>query len=74
MLHTGRHLTDADGVLDGSRFLICDRDRKWSSAVRQLLETSSVRVIRTPFCAPNCKQSLRPASPAAVAVRKSISG
>jgi putative transposase len=55
MLQIARHLTDAtDGVLDGPRFLICDRDRKWSTAVRHLLETSGVRVARTPFCAPNC--------------------
>jgi putative transposase len=55
MLQIARHLTDAtDGVVDGSRFLICDRDQKWSAAVRHLLETSDVRVIRTPFRAPNC--------------------
>ena len=41
-------------MLDGPRFLICDRDRKWSAAVRHLLETSGVRVIQTPFRAPNC--------------------
>jgi putative transposase len=50
-----RQLTAADeGVLDGHRVLICDRDRKWSLAVRELLETSGVRVIQTPFRAPNC--------------------
>jgi transposase InsO family protein len=50
-----RQLTDAtDGVFAEQRFLICDRDQKWSSAVRHLLETSGVRVIRTPFRAPNC--------------------
>jgi transposase InsO family protein len=55
VLQIARHLTDAtDGVLDGQRFLICDRDRKWSAAVRHLLETSGVRVVRTPFRAPNC--------------------
>jgi putative transposase len=55
MLQIARHLTDAtDGVLNGPRFLICDRDRKWSTAVRQLLETSGAHVIRTPFRAPNC--------------------
>jgi putative transposase len=55
MLQIARHLTDAtDGVLDGQRFLICDRDRKWSAAVRHLFETSGVRVTRTPFRAPNC--------------------
>ena len=57
MLQIARQLTDAtDGVLKEQRFLICDRDQnqKWSSAVRHLLETSGVRVIRTPFRAPNC--------------------
>jgi putative transposase len=50
-----RQLTAADeGVLDGHRVLICDRDRKWSLAVRELLETSGVRVIQAPFRAPNC--------------------
>jgi transposase InsO family protein len=41
-------------VLNEGRFLICDRDRKWSTAVRQLLGASGVRVVRTPFRAPNC--------------------
>jgi transposase InsO family protein len=55
MLRIARQLTDAtDGVLEEQRFLICDRDRKWSSAVRHLLETSGMRVIQTPFRAPNC--------------------
>jgi hypothetical protein len=55
MLQIARHLTDAtDGVLNRRRFLICDRDRKWSTSVLSLLETSGVRVIRTPFRAPNC--------------------
>ena len=35
MLQIARHLTDAtDGVLNGPRFLICDRDRKWSARIR----------------------------------------
>jgi putative transposase len=41
-------------VLEERRFLICDRDRKWSADVRHLLETSGMRVIQTPFRAPNC--------------------
>ena len=50
-----RHLTDGfDGVLKRGRVLICDRDRKWSRAVREFLEQEHVRVIQTPFCAPNC--------------------
>ncbi len=54
-LQIGRQLTDATyGVLGGPCILICDRDRKWSTGVRQLLETSGVRGIRTPYRTPNC--------------------
>jgi hypothetical protein len=50
-----RHLTDdVDGVLHGNRVLICDRDRKWSAAVERFLARGGVRLIRTPFLAPNC--------------------
>lgn len=42
-----------DGVLVGARVLICDRDRKWSRAVQDLLQASEIRVVRTPFRAPN---------------------
>jgi transposase InsO family protein len=50
-----RHLTnDVAGALRGNRMLICDRDRKWSTAVERLLGTAGVRVIRTPLLAPNC--------------------
>jgi transposase InsO family protein len=55
MLQIVRQLTDAsDGALNGPRVLICDRDQKWSTAVRELLKASGVRVVRTPFRAPNC--------------------
>ena len=37
-----------------TRFVICDRDRKRSTAVGHLLETSGVRVIGRPSRAPNC--------------------
>ena len=48
MLQLVRQLADAsDGAVHEGRFLIRDRDRKWSPAVRHLLETSGVRVIRT---------------------------
>jgi transposase InsO family protein len=42
-----------DGVLLGQRVLICDRDRKWSRAVRQRLGDAGVRVVLTPERAPN---------------------
>ena len=43
-----------DGVLATGCFLICDRDRKWSRAVLEFLEQEGVRIIQTPFRAPNC--------------------
>jgi len=50
MLQIARQFTGpTDRVGDGPRVLICDRDQKWSAAVRQLLETSGVRVIQTPY-------------------------
>jgi hypothetical protein len=55
VVQTMPHLTDdVDGVLRGDRLLICDRDRKWSVAVERFLATAGIRVIRTPFLAPNC--------------------
>jgi putative transposase len=54
VVQTMRQLTDdVDGVLAG-KLLICDRDRKWSAAVERFLATAPVRIIRTPFLAPNC--------------------
>jgi transposase InsO family protein len=40
-------------VLIGHRALICDRDRKWSRAVRQRLGDAGIRVVLTPERAPN---------------------
>ena len=42
-----------DGVLIGHRVLICDRDRKWSRAVRQRFGDAGIRVVLTPDRAPN---------------------
>jgi len=54
MRQVGRTLTAADdGVLVGHRVLICDRDRKWTPSVRQFLATSGIRIVQTPFQAPN---------------------
>jgi len=49
------HLVTAadEGVWDGHRVLICDRDRKWSHAVRQQLGDAGIRVVFTPERAPN---------------------
>ena len=49
-----RTLTAADeGALVGHRVLICDRNAKWSAAVRGQLDEAGTRVILTPFHAPN---------------------
>jgi putative transposase len=54
MRQVGRTLTTAgDGVLVGHRVLICDRDTKWSASVRARLAEAGIRVVQTPFQAPN---------------------
>ena len=40
-------------MLIGHRVLICDRDRKWSRAVRQRFGAAGIRVVLTPERAPN---------------------
>ena len=50
-----RGLSNAiDGTLSDGSVLICDNDRKWSHAVLEFLEHEGIRIIRTPFRAPNC--------------------
>ena len=50
-----RSLANAsDGALANGCVLICDRDRKWSRGVLEFLEQEGVRIIQTPFRAPNC--------------------
>ncbi|MGH9201922.1 MAG: hypothetical protein ACRD2A_11880, partial [Vicinamibacterales bacterium] len=50
----GRTLTAADeSVLDGHRVLICDGDAKWSVPVRARLGEAGIRVVQTPYQAPN---------------------
>jgi transposase InsO family protein len=54
MRQVGRTLTAAEeGVLVGHRVLICDRDAKWSASVRERLSEVGIRVVQTPFQAPN---------------------
>src|SRR4030095_6385035 len=54
MAQAAWRLTDAvDGFLAGHRVLICDRDGKWTAAVRGLLEGAGVRIALTPVQAPN---------------------
>ena len=54
MRQVARMVTMADdGLLRAHRVLICDRDAKWSEAVRQLLSEGGLRVVQTPWRAPN---------------------
>jgi putative transposase len=46
-----RNLTLGD--TDQSRVLISDRDAKWSRAVRARLQDAGIRVVQTPYRAPN---------------------
>jgi len=55
VLQAVRDLANAiDGILVEGCVLICDRDRKWSRGVLEFVEHEGVRIIRTPFRAPNC--------------------
>jgi transposase InsO family protein len=48
-------LTDpVDGLLRHARFLITDRDSKFTAAFRQILRDAGIRVLTTPASAPNC--------------------
>ena len=51
MRQVARTLTMAD--VDQRRVLICDRDAKWSAAVRERLQEAGIRVVQTPYQAPN---------------------
>ena len=42
-----------DGLLVPHRVLICDRDTKWSATVRARLKEAGIRVVQTPYRAPN---------------------
>jgi putative transposase len=49
-----RTMTAADdGLLVQHRLLICDRDTKWSAPVRVRLSEAEIRVVQTPYQAPN---------------------
>jgi transposase InsO family protein len=55
MLQVARQLTDDfDGFLSNSKYLIMDRDKKYSCAFRSQLKRDGVRSIRCPPRAPNC--------------------
>jgi transposase InsO family protein len=54
MMQIGRNVTDpVDGFLAEKKLLILDRDAKFSSAFRGLLDSSGVEVVRLPPRSPN---------------------
>ena len=56
MVQIGRNLTDSDdGFLADKKFVILDRDSKYSAAFRDLLKGSGVEVVRLPPRSPNLK-------------------
>jgi transposase InsO family protein len=55
MAQIARNLTDAvDGFLLPHRFLICDRDTKFTDQFRRILKDAGVDTVVTPYRAPNC--------------------
>jgi transposase len=54
MKQVGRNLTDPlEGFLCGKRYLLMDRDTKYSEAFRHLLEQAGVNCVRLPARSPN---------------------
>jgi len=55
MKQVARNLTDvSDGFLLDSRYLIMDRDTKYTEAFRDYLDREGVKPVRCPVRAPNC--------------------
>ena len=55
MKQVARNLTDvADGFLLNSRYLIMDRDTKYTEEFRDFLDREGVKPVRCPVRAPNC--------------------
>jgi putative transposase len=54
MKQVARNLTDAeDGFLNGKRYILMDRDAKFSAAYRAILENAGVEPVRLPPRSPN---------------------
>jgi transposase InsO family protein len=54
MMQVGRNLTDPiDGFLADKRFLILDRDQKYSKQFHRLLEDAGIAIVRLPSRSPN---------------------
>jgi len=54
MMQVAKNLTDCeDGFLNGKRYLLIDRDSKFSAAFRKILEDEGVKSVRLPPRSPN---------------------
>ena len=59
MCQTARNLSDAeDGFLRGKKYLLMDRDAKFSEAFRAILKQAGVEAVRLPPCSPNLNPNL----------------
>jgi transposase InsO family protein len=59
MLQVARNLTDAEaGFLRGKKYLLMDRDAKFSEALRVILEQAGVKAVRLPARSPNLNSHL----------------
>jgi transposase InsO family protein len=59
MLQVSRNLTDAeDGFLHGKKYLLMDRDTKFSEAFRVTLEEAGVEALRLPPRSPNLNPNI----------------
>ncbi len=59
MKQVARNLTDShDGILLGTRYLLMDRDAKFCSAFRSILEDSGAKPVRLPARSPNLNAHL----------------
>ncbi len=59
MLQVARNLTDAEeGFLRGKKYLLMDRDAKFSEAFRVILEQAGVKAVRLPPLSPNLNPNL----------------
>jgi hypothetical protein len=53
MRQVGRTRTMAD--VDTCHVLICDRDAKWNGPVRECIQETGIRIVQTPYRAPNAR-------------------
>ena len=59
MLQVARNLTDAEeGFLRGKKYLLMDRDAKFSEAFRVILQEAGVKAVRLPPCSPDLNANL----------------